>query len=387
MSAANLLIIGASARAAAFSALRAGLEPWCADLFADADLAARCPVRRMAAPAYPHAFGSLAGSAPAGPWLYTGGLENYPDLVWQLARNRVLWGNNRRELEPARSPQRLAQALSAAGVPHPTLFDEFPEGMPSQGRWLIKPSTGTGGVGIHWLQAAPAGPKSRRGDYLQEFIEGEASAAVYVAAAGAAWLLGVTRQLIGEAAYHARPFQYCGSIGPLAAGDGERTAYQRLGDTLARAFGLRGVFGVDCIERDGVPFPVDVNPRYTASVEVLEYASGTPILALHRAAFEPEAAPTPALQGCGAARKIVGKAILFAKQPLTFPGDGPWMTVLRQPGDIGEMPAFADIPRAGETIEAGQPILTLFARADSVPSCRAALEWLALDLERWLFGA
>src|ERR1700691_4091239 len=144
----NLLIIGASARAAAFSALRAGLDPWCADLFADADLAARCPVRRIAAAAYPYAFASLAGSAPSGPWMYTGGLENYPDLVWQLARHRVLWGNNRRELESARLPQRVAQALSAAGVPHPTLFDEFPELMPSQGRWLIKPSAGTGGVGI-----------------------------------------------------------------------------------------------------------------------------------------------------------------------------------------------------------------------------------------------
>ncbi len=33
----HLLIFGASARAAAFSALRAGLQPWCADLFADAD--------------------------------------------------------------------------------------------------------------------------------------------------------------------------------------------------------------------------------------------------------------------------------------------------------------------------------------------------------------
>ena len=31
----RLLLFGASTRAAAFSALRAGLKPWCVDLFAD----------------------------------------------------------------------------------------------------------------------------------------------------------------------------------------------------------------------------------------------------------------------------------------------------------------------------------------------------------------
>ena len=44
----DLVIIGASARAAAFSAHRAGMRPWCVDLFGDADLARRFPVRRVA---------------------------------------------------------------------------------------------------------------------------------------------------------------------------------------------------------------------------------------------------------------------------------------------------------------------------------------------------
>ena len=44
----HLLLFGASVRAAAFSALRAGLRPWCADLFGDADLQARCPALALA---------------------------------------------------------------------------------------------------------------------------------------------------------------------------------------------------------------------------------------------------------------------------------------------------------------------------------------------------
>jgi len=385
MSAANLLIFGASARAAAFSALRAGLNPWCADLFADADLAARCSVQRIAARDYPSAFHKIAATAPAGPWMYTGGIENHRDLVWQLARERMLWGNNRRELEAVRSPHALAQALGTAGMPHPALFYEYPERVPSQGRWLIKPWDGAGGAGIHWLRDAPAKPSGGRRVYLQEFIDGDSCAAVYVATDEGTRLVGVTRQLVGDAVCHAGAFQYCGSIGPLPVTETERVAFERLGTVLARAFRLRGLFGVDCVQRDGVPFAVDVNPRYTASVEILEYALAAPLLAHHRAAFDPTADagnPSVVLQ----AGRVVGKAILFARQSLTFPGAGPWMTVLRRPIDIWDLPAFADIPHAGEPIEARKPILTFFASGNSVAQCFEALKWIAVDLERWLFG-
>ena len=42
---------------------------------------------------------------------------------------------------------------------------------------------------------------------------------------------------------------------------------QRLGEVLASASGLMGWFGIDYVLRDGEPWPVEVNPRYTASVE------------------------------------------------------------------------------------------------------------------------
>src|SRR5206468_8888687 len=74
----SVLILGASARAAAFSARRAGLAPWCADLFADADLRRLCPVRRIDVADYPAGLVTALADAPPGPVLYTGALENYP---------------------------------------------------------------------------------------------------------------------------------------------------------------------------------------------------------------------------------------------------------------------------------------------------------------------
>src|SRR6202030_2218911 len=60
----QVLLIGASTRAAAFSALRAGLRPWCADLFNDADLRGRCPSVALVPGTYPQGFVAAVQQAP-----------------------------------------------------------------------------------------------------------------------------------------------------------------------------------------------------------------------------------------------------------------------------------------------------------------------------------
>src|SRR5437870_262955 len=134
----RLIILGASTRAAAFSALRAGLQPWCADLFADADLQACCPVVRIASPAYPKGFVAISDKALSGPWMYTGGLENHPRLVESISSKRVLWGNGAKSLSVVRSPFTLAKVFRANGISFPMVY-ECATGLPQKGRWLIKP--------------------------------------------------------------------------------------------------------------------------------------------------------------------------------------------------------------------------------------------------------
>src|SRR5262249_12482523 len=135
-------------------------------------------------------------------------------------------------------------------------------------RWLAKPLLGAGGGGI--VAVRPGVPTNRR-VYFQEYLEGPSLSAVYVGNAGGAQLFGVTRQLVGANWLNARPFQYCGS---LTIDDPPVPTFALIGEVLAPECGLRGLFGVDCIVHDGVPWPVEVNPRYTASVEVVEWQTG-----------------------------------------------------------------------------------------------------------------
>jgi predicted ATP-grasp superfamily ATP-dependent carboligase len=376
-----LLLAGASVRAAAFSALRAGLRPWCVDLFADADLEARCPVVALPAERYPHGLVEVFAKAPPGSWLYTGALENRPRLVQQLSRGRPLWGNDAAVLKKVRAPLAVATVLQERGIACPALRLRPPGA--AAGRWLVKPLAGAGGRGIAiWTaDGRRASPRSRV--YWQESIEGTACAAVYVGDGSRAQLVGVTQQLVGEGWLHAAPFHYCGSIGPLGLAPALVEAFHRLGTALAEGLQLRGLFGVDCVLRDGVPLPVEVNPRYTASVEILEYGAKVPALALHCRVFDQDA-PAPTLSA--GRPDIVGKAILFARQPLTFPADGPWTVTLRRPGGPWELPAFADLPHPGQRIEAGRPVLTFFARALSMADCLDQVRRTAAELDRCLSG-
>ena len=78
-------------------------------------------------------------------------------------------------------------------------------------------------------------------------------------------------------------------------------------------FGLVGLNGVDFIARRGVPYPIEVNPRYSASMELIERAHGSIMFEIHSRpsrGFLPTSLP--------AQRWIQGKAIVFARQDVSL---------------------------------------------------------------------
>src|SRR5262245_45662697 len=115
----QLILIGASVRAAAFSALRAGFRPWCADLFSDLDLRQRCPCEVVPSSTYPDDFLDILEKAPPGPVVYTGALENARSLLTRLARKRTIWGNTSLAIAQVRSPSRMLRILRKHHQPVP----------------------------------------------------------------------------------------------------------------------------------------------------------------------------------------------------------------------------------------------------------------------------
>lgn len=369
-----LLLCGASVRAAAWSARRAGIDEVIAvDLFADADLLLNCETHRVSSRDYPEGLALESEKLRIGPAMVTGALENYPLVVQRLGRNRILWGNGPDALRAVRDPFLLTQSLADHGLPHPRVTRE-PAGESRD--WLVKRRRSSAGMGVCPWQGEPAPPDS----YLQEFIPGLPHAAIYCGFAdGNCSLLGVTRQLIGAEWLRAGPFHYCGSVGPVRIGAGEETL-ARIGLILTNQFGLRGLFGVDFILKENLPYPVEVNPRYTASIEILERATNLKSIAYQRAAFE-ESEPPPLDRAC---KTCSAKGILFANRDLALPKKGPWLADLRSWIER-PLPDYADIPDAGSPIARGQPILTLFAQGESAELCEASLREKVRETEGWLY--
>lgn len=368
----DLIVVGASARAACFSATRAGCRPYWIDQFGDADLRAAFPGAVVPANDYPSGFVAALAAAPVAPLIYTGALENHPRVLEHMALSHTLLGNSAATCALSRDPLRLGSVLRAAGIAFPP--SRMDGVAPATGRWLQKSLRSGGGLGI---TRAAAGARLAPGHYWQQHVAGEAQSAVYVADAGQATLLGVTRQLVGWPAFHAPEFSYCGSLGPLAPVPELHDQWRTLGNVLARALDLRGLFGVDAVVAGGRVTVIEVNPRYTASVEVLEAALGIAAVGLHLAAWgQALGGPTTRTDSGEAGGRFVGKAILFAPRDLEFKSGA---VVAGAGGAV-----FADIPAPGAPVAAGAPILSVLCRADDAAECESLLRRAAADVYRVL---
>ena len=357
-----LHIVGASARAAAQSALRGGFRPTCSDMFADLDLASLCPVQTISP--YPAGLEAIFSSAPSKPWMYTGALENHPALIDRLAQLAPLYGNPGSVLSTVRNPFQTAAAWHSAGLSTIPL-QATPEQLPRDGSWLCKPWNSAGGRNIQpWRD----GDMSTKKVYYQAFQPGRSCAGAFVAAGGKCVFLGATWQLIGEAFLHAGPFHYAGSWGPWAENRKLDEQWQAIGQCVAKEFDLVGLFGIDAVLHEETLYPVEVNPRYTASLEILERAADFSAVSLHVSACCHVQLPTKSHFPVHFDKLLHAKGILYS------------------PGTYSISPALsshalhssaADIPHPGTLLEQHHPILTLFTSAAAPSDVLASLKRLA----------
>ena len=362
----KIVVVGASVRAAAGSLLRAGCQPIAFDLFADTDLMAGTVASRLDPVDYPARIGVRVGHLAPLPFLYTGAIENSPEVVADLMSRRFrLLGNGPAVLQAVRDPVQFAAALRRAGLLAPAT-EVDPRHVPTDGSWLVKPVRSGGGEGIRrWLggEYPPGAPV-----LFQERVMGRSCSAIFNAGPGGVEYIGATRQ------YHGRtgnPFAYQASLGPWRFRKAVEVLVAALGRTIGESFGLVGVFGIDLIVANDRVWAIEVNPRYTASVEVLEQGLGRAVLADHLRACGVE---PPAAGPIRRTSRFVAKEVLFARHSARFTGR------LTSCQGLDQFPEVADIPAPGTLLERGQPVLTVFGRGATPAACRRDL---ARRVRRW----
>ncbi|MBC8352479.1 MAG: ATP-grasp domain-containing protein [Planctomycetes bacterium] len=378
----RLLIVGGSVRAAAMSVQRAGFEPSAIDRFADLDLCKIC--RSFQRFDELHQLPALIASSEATSWMFVGPLENYPDLVEQISANCRLLGNGTEVLQEVRNPLRLANALSEVGLLRPDV--RHTNDLPSSGRWLRKPLRSAGGYEVERLDLARMHDLDRENlTYVQQFISGQSIGATFIGGSDGAVLVGAAEQLLGRDWGGARPYQYVGSIGPIEVSTEHREQLIHLGDFLAQHFRLKGLFGVDAIINEAGVWPVEVNPRYTASVEILERALEIATIPWHVAACQSgELPPLVRYDNAEVSAERHAKGVVYANHSIVI--DERLEHSLTSSGCEDCDPTIADIPVAGTSINEGEPIVTVFAKGKTNAVARRELRATMVRMKQ-LFNA
>ena len=213
------------------------------------------------------------------------------------------------------------RVLRRAGIEVPETRATPPRAVAPRQRWLLKPGAPEAATGLR--SGVPAGRLARQ-HYLQERVAGIAGSVTFLADGRRALVLGISRQLVGEREFGGRSFRYCGSLLGRGLFDEEPALLGRAGamaEAVTREFGLVGLNGIDFIARAGVPWPIEVNPRYSASMELLERAADISLFALHADACGGRLPAAPA----AAPRRVHGKAIVFARRGITAGDTRGWL--------------------------------------------------------------
>ena len=362
----RVVVVGWSTRAMADSAARAGFDVTAVDAFADLDQhpgVTAIPVQgNTGDPPAPHALARAACAEDGDAVVYSSPLENYRRSVAALARGRLLWGNPPETLRVVRDPVLVMRAFERRGFGIADVIE--PNARDGRVECLLKPLASGGGRGVRsWRRGSPV-PK---GWYLQRRIEGSPGSIVFLAAGGRAIPLGVSRQLVGDPAFGASGYRYCGNIlaaehdGALGGDPALISSAMALAHAAAAEFRLVGINGIDFIASHGAAIPIEINPRWPASVELVERAFSCQLFGAHAEACTSATLPHPGVSA--PAVTAIGKAVVFARADVIAGDTRSW---LRDP-DV------RDIPRPHAHIREGRPVCTVFARADTAERCYAAL--------------
>jgi predicted ATP-grasp superfamily ATP-dependent carboligase len=388
----KILITGISARAMTESAVHSGYPVTALDAFGDRDLTELTEsysLQRDFRAAYSSealfkASQKLSFDAVA----YNSNLENYPEILECFSDSHRILGNSPKVVASVRNWPDLLGNLKSTGFSVPeTIFFGKTGPVDPERRWLLKPILSGGGHGICFYSPQVQSRSGSRngccapGFMLQEYIPGKPCSASIVANGKDCTVVGVSEQLVGMQKFGSQGFRYCGNLLPIPetmAADTGRLILdkvRRLAGFLTKDYGLVGLNGIDFILNGDQIYFTEVNPRYTASMEIIEIAYELPMFHLHMQSILDGKLPEFNLEAELKRGKAFGKGYIYAERDVMVPDTGKW-----------SIEDIHDIPLSGEKIRKGGPVCTILAGRSTVEDTLSEMMNRAQELKEQLYG-
>jgi len=289
--------------------------------------------------------------------LFGGGFDDHPEELAQLANLAPLAGNTPSLLRHARNRNATAALARRCGAEVLSTHQAVSSKafLRAANRLtlpiVVKPLHGSGGFHTRVLRSqeeveryAKRHPFSSSQPMLvQEHISGTDASVSVMGTGSHSMAISVNEQLIGLPRLgKGRTKAYCGNVVPLQASPEVVKRLAGIAEEMTARLGLIGSNGFDfVVSSDGTPYFMEVNPRFQATIEAIEMATGANLVRLHLDACQGKLPPHPPRHRATCARVIV-----YARRRCLIP-------------DLQGIPGLVDIPAPGSHADPGDPICTV----------------------------
>ncbi|TWT76293.1 ATP-grasp domain protein [Planctomycetes bacterium CA13] len=386
--ASRIILVGASVRAAAESAKKAGLGVIGVDQFGDVDCRQCCEAFHLLDDlerSLDLTLIEMSRQYPGVPIHVVGGFQT------EVTLERLKLGH-RPEGDVVngdwRDPVWLRSLADDVGMRFPKTirpssgsFERVLKSEVGHGRWLVKQWHRSGGLGVRWTSSSGADSNNQ---YVQQWIAGRRYGITYFSVAGEAVLLGGGRSL------HTRkgslPFVYGGSFGPVALPEPIRQRLRCLGDHFVNRTRYQGLFGADIvIDSHGELWLLEINARWTASTELIEWDLSRRgiwgddesligwVHAMQTISADNKASLLDRIKQVGQTlegqteQRTMLKKVVFASHSGVFRSG---RVTMRLPNPM----QIRDLPKEGTHVEKGSPIVSLIVPWSEISSLRRVKE-------------
>lgn len=405
------LVIGFSCRALAQSVSRAGLEPWVIDCCGDLDtLECSAHYQKIDALDDQKSIGECVerwgSKADFDCVFFAGGMENQ-----DLSPNLPSAGINESPLARLRSWRAWESWAREVGMEFPKTMDleseaaraitnKIQSAYEPDRTWLIKDLSQAGGLGVRLCENGLAEKdllnrdSDRRLRILQQYVDGDSVGVSFLSGRKGGVALGAVRAL-PHAQHPWSDFIYRGSMGPIPLTEQEWLILDSFANCVTLQSGWSGVWNADFIRASDGWYLLEINPRWSAGMELLDQKWRRSIAWHHANVVGDNGNPLSWI----AQKNIIEedrskKAAPIRKEILYL--DRSWSCTEQAVASMWErrwgsaessLPpwSFADIPPAKTELEAGYPFCSLFTIVGEQEQgdewSMKAKDWLRLEFQ------
>ena len=254
----------------------------------------------------------------------------------------------------------------------------------------MKPFQGVGGIGITDLfginPLVDSIAKEQAGFYFQKRLPGVTIGVTFLTSEFGSTIVGATAAWTPDAKLPGTNYAYCGSYGPIALLDEQLIKLQCFATIAGKESGLLGLWQADFLLHLAELTLLEINPRWSASMDILDVCLDHCLVELHYACIDrsvSQATFRKYANGCNNVAKktmdrMLGKLIVYANDSfeVTHSQSDEWW-LQRWECDLSAVVnrcQFADIPSAGSAITKGDPLLTVLTTGSSIESILCELQ-------------